>query len=151
MAHVTRSLIYIKNKSILLFLPLLLSGCANQAMPNFINGRYYMLGDSSCTRYRTLSDDAVMCLNNKGEETGYRTAMTDQQLMMYQANQQMQAQQMQNINSQIQQNNANIYQNNQRMLQGLSNYQAPQVQSPYYNQNNSVKCISTGFYTNCRY
>jgi len=49
-----------------------------------------MAGDESCTRIRSLSYNRIMCINKKGEETGYRNAMTDQQLLMYQQRQQQQ-------------------------------------------------------------
>lgn len=62
-------------------------GCT--AKPNLINGKYYMAGDSDCRRYRTVSDSdsRIMCMNSDGGETGYRDAMTDQELYMYQSNQ----------------------------------------------------------------
>ena len=65
-----------------------LVGCAS-AKPNFYNGRYYMTGDSDCVKGRAISESRIMCANSKGQETGYRDAMTDQQLQMYQHNQQM--------------------------------------------------------------
>jgi len=65
-----------------------LGGCASTAtaIPNFINGKYYMAGDSVCTRYRMLSESRIMCLSEDGTENDYRDAMTDQQLQMYQIN-----------------------------------------------------------------
>lgn len=66
---------------------ILLGGCAS-AMPNFVNGKYYMGGDSNCSRYRILSESQIMCINEDGKDTGYRNAMTDQQLQMYQMQQQ---------------------------------------------------------------
>ncbi len=73
---------------IIVSLIIFLGGCAS-AMPNLVNGKYYMGGDSSCSRYRTLSESRIMCMDKDGNETGYRDAMTDQQLQMYQHNQQM--------------------------------------------------------------
>ncbi|MDT8451554.1 MAG: hypothetical protein RQ936_02270 [Gammaproteobacteria bacterium] len=76
----------------LLFLVIILAGCAS-AMPNFYNGKYYMAGDSNCVRARQYTEDKIMCINSNGDETGWRAAMTDQQLQMYQHNQQRQQQQ----------------------------------------------------------
>ncbi|WP_413479704.1 hypothetical protein [Vibrio hibernica] len=65
----------------------MLTGCAS-AMPNFYNGKYYMAGDSSCQRVRQYTEDKIMCIDGDGKETGWRQAMTDQQLQMWQHNQQ---------------------------------------------------------------
>jgi len=74
-------------KITLISLAILLGGCSTAA-PNFINGKYYLAGDSNCKRYRVLSESRIMCMNKKGEEVGYRDAMTDQQLQMYMYQQQ---------------------------------------------------------------
>lgn len=60
------------------------AGCATSPAPNFYNGAYYMAGDASCVHLQAISPTRVMCQNAKGQQTGYRDAMTDQQLMMYQ-------------------------------------------------------------------
>ena len=70
---------------------LLISGCATTAMPNYVNGNYYMGGDAACARYRVLSDTRIMCMDKNGTDTGYRDAMTPEQMQMYN----MQQQQMQ--------------------------------------------------------
>ena len=70
----------------------ILAGCAS-AMPNFHNGKYYMAGDSSCQQARQYTEDKIMCIDGNGKETGWREAMTDQQLQMWQHNQQMEQQQ----------------------------------------------------------
>jgi len=80
-----------------ILLALGIAGCT--AKPNFINGKYYMGGDSNCKRYKVLSESRIMCLTSDGEETGYRDAMTDQQLQMYQHNQQMNSQQNKTTNT----------------------------------------------------
>lgn len=63
---------------------ILLGGCAASSEPQFINGNYYMGGDSNCSKYRMLSESRIMCINRGGEDMGYRDAMTSQQLQMYQ-------------------------------------------------------------------
>jgi hypothetical protein len=30
------------------------NGCAGSAMPNAVNGKFYMMGDSNCARYTIL-------------------------------------------------------------------------------------------------
>lgn len=61
------------------------TGCGG-ATPNAINGKYYMGGDSNCKRYRVISDDRIMCMDSDGRDTGYRNAMSNQELQMYQFN-----------------------------------------------------------------
>ena len=94
---------------------LILSGCAS-AIPNAINGKYYMAGDSNCKRYRVISDDRIMCIDSDGRDTGYRNAMNNQELQMYQFNQSREdaAWQQVNYNNQ-QQANRNLYQTQQLM------------------------------------
>ncbi len=69
------------------FIALGLSGCGG-AKPNFYNGRYYMGGDSKCRKVTVRTSSSINCYNSKGGFTGYRNAMTNQQLSMYQHNQQ---------------------------------------------------------------
>lgn len=65
-----------------------INGCGGStAMPNSINGRYYMAGDPSCARYRVLSNTRIMCKDSNGRDTGWRNAMTNQEISMYQHNQ----------------------------------------------------------------
>jgi len=79
----------------------IVTGCS--AKPNFINGKYYMAGDSNCRKYRVLTSSRIMCKDSNGKDMGYRDAMTNQQLQMYmhkesmdQQEQARQAQQVQN-------------------------------------------------------
>lgn len=64
----------------------LLSSCA---APNFYNGKYYMAGDSDCVSMKQLDDNKIVCYDHSKKETGYRAAMTDQQLQMYMHQQSM--------------------------------------------------------------
>ena len=65
-----------------------LSGCS-MAGPQFLRGNYYWTGDSDCKLSRQRTDTSITCYNSDDKETGYRNAMTDQQLQMYRHNQQM--------------------------------------------------------------
>lgn len=76
----------------LLGILLSLSGCST-AGPQFVHGNYYWAGDSDCRSANQRTDTSITCYNSDGEETGYRNAMTDQQLQMYRHNQQMSQQQ----------------------------------------------------------
>jgi hypothetical protein len=62
-----------------------------------LNGHYFVAGDKNCVQYRMLSSDSIMCLDKHGKETGYRNAMTDQELQMYMQQQQIFAAQAQAI------------------------------------------------------
>jgi len=69
--------------------------------------------------------------------------MTDQQLQMYQFNQQLQMQQIQELNQQLQQTG--------NSWQPMPQYTAPQVAPLTRPGGNQIRCINTGPYTNCRY
>lgn len=62
---------------------LLLTACYS-AVPTFYNGQYYVVGDKSCVRFRAASNANIVCLDKKGNETGYRRAMTEQEIYDYQ-------------------------------------------------------------------
>lgn len=79
------------NKLIMVCLVVFLSGCM-EAAPNLINGKYYMAGDSVCSKVKVRDSNTIECYNSKGEYQGWRSAMTDQQLQMYMHKQQMEAQ-----------------------------------------------------------
>ena len=94
-----------------------LSGCMS-ATPNYINGNYYLAGDSSCKAGRQISKTRIMCVNKKGQDTGYRDAMTDQQLYMYQQNRQLE---LQMLSSQPRSTNTTCYNNGYGMISCNSN------------------------------
>lgn len=66
----------------ILLLVLFLSGCGG-ASPRAVNGKYYMGGDSNCEQYRQISSDRIMCYDSDGKQTGWRQAMSDQELQMH--------------------------------------------------------------------
>ncbi len=72
-----------KNIIMIFIFAVLLSGCAATAKPVFYNGAYYMFGDSNCTEANAVSPTQVLCRDSNGRTSGYRNAMTDQQLQMY--------------------------------------------------------------------
>ncbi|TYL48562.1 hypothetical protein [Marinomonas sp. IMCC 4694] len=74
----------------LICLLFVLVGCS--ASPQFLRGHYYMTGDSNCRYSRERTDTSINCYNSDDELTGYRNAMTDQQLQMYQFNKQQEEQ-----------------------------------------------------------
>lgn len=119
---------------ILMGIVLGLTGCTKTAYPNHLGGKYYMAGDDKCQTYNFVSDTQIVCYNGDNEQTVYRTAMTNQELSMYQHSLQMQQQAMQgylNRSSQRQQNNA--YQRNYNYQQSL-------------NRNNVYKFQQVGLY-----
>ena len=60
-----------------------LQACASSARPYKYNGGYYMVGDSSCSQFNVRTSNSINCYDSKGTPTGYRNAMTDQDMMMY--------------------------------------------------------------------
>jgi hypothetical protein len=134
-----------------LLVGIILSGCATTPAPNFMNGQYYMSGDADCVNARNISPTRISCLNAKGQDTGYRDAMTPQQIQMYQfqaMQQQMQSQQMQQS---IDYNNAAMAANTQSTLNRAAVYSPPTVQPLQMPGGNQVRCIGVGIYANCRW
>ncbi len=62
---------------------IIVTGC--MAGPQFINGHYYMTGDSDCLYWRIRTDTSINCYSSKEgtEPNFYRNAMTDQQMQMH--------------------------------------------------------------------
>lgn len=113
------------------------SGCTRTAKPNLVAGRYYMAGDNNCVRYRNGSASQITCINDKGQETGIRYPMSDQEISMYQHNQQMAQQSsaqfqqsMQNLSNQMQRNTDRMNYNTQQMLNRNNTYKVKI--KPYY-------------------
>lgn len=139
------------NKAVLGALSVLLAGCTTYAAPNFINGQYYMAGDSNCKSYRVISDSKIVCFDSNNNMYEYRSAMTSQQLQMYQYQQYNQQMQMQQLNQQIQQTGQSFQQSAQQSYQQTQQYVAPQVMPIDSPGSNQIRCINAGIYTNCRY
>jgi hypothetical protein len=121
-----------------------MSGCASDPAPNYFNGRYYMAGDPNCAHMSVLSSSRITCYSKDGQATGYRDAMTPDEVQMYQYNLVQQNLQMQQMNQSLQQQNLQIYQQSQQ-------YTPPAVAPIAPPGGNQVRCISTDIYTNCRY
>lgn len=109
---------------------LFLSGCASTAAPNFFNGQYYMAGDDSCKNMTVLTDTRIMCKDKEGVETGYRDAMTSEQITMWGQQQALQAQQAAATQASIRQNNEALAQQSKQILQQSQQFGIPQVNQP---------------------
>lgn len=143
------------------FAVLTLSACSTTndvAMPNFLNGHYYMAGDPTCKNARNITRTRIMCMTAEGQDTGWRDAMTPQQIQMWQFQQQqammaaqIQSQQIASMNAQIAQNNAQMQAHTAATLANASVYQPPQVMAIPSAGGNQVRCIGVGIYANCRY
>lgn len=116
-------------KGLLCLVVCFLSGCSKQAAPNYFNGNYYLAGDESCTQIREIGYGRVMCSNDDGIETGYRNAMTQGDMQMYQMQQMNQQMQMAQLNQQLQQTGQSFQNSGQQIQQQSQSYTAPQAQS----------------------
>lgn len=78
----------------ILFISSQLIACAPAASPVAFNGSFYMIGDNVCLRgyqnEQLAKEKKILCFNKNGDITGYRTAMTDQEVNMWKFNKQMQ-------------------------------------------------------------
>lgn len=121
----------------LIMVAALLSGCAtSEPFPALVGNNYYMGGDANCVRYDQVSPTRIRCTNAKREMTGYRDAMTPQQVQAYAAMNQYQPPR---------------YSHQPQVIQPVV---YPVMQTPRVANltpgSNQVRCISTGIYTNCR-
>lgn len=110
-------------------LSLMLVGCARQAMPNYYQGAYYMAGDDNCRSMRLVEPGTIMCMDADGNNTGYRQAMTQGDMQVYQMQQMNQQMQMAQLNQQLQQTGQSFQNAGQQMLQQSQSYSAPQPQT----------------------
>jgi hypothetical protein len=78
-----------KNTILILLLGTLLglSSCGVTPGPRYFNGNYYWI-DSNCVGVRPLTATSIECRNSDKEETGYRNAMTNQEMQAYKYQQQ---------------------------------------------------------------
>jgi hypothetical protein len=90
-------------------------------------------------------------MNRDGQDTGYRDAMTPQQIQMYQFQVMQQQAQMQQMQQSINYNNAVLAANTQATLNRASAYSPPVVQPIQSYGGNQVRCIGVGIYANCRW
>lgn len=90
-------------------------------------------------------------MDGTGQETGYRDAMTDQEIQMYQHNQEMQMIQAQLASQRAAQSAAQTAAWSSSMQSGYPNYSAPQVTPLALPGSGQIRCINAGIYTNCRY
>ena len=113
-----------------------ITGCGG-ATPQAVNGKYYMMGDSNCKRYTVMDSNRIMCYTSDSKKVGWRASMTDQEISMYQHNQQIAQQQsaqtqqsLNNLNNQLQRQNEQMNYNTQQMMNRNNVYKFQQV-GPY--------------------
>lgn len=101
----------------------ILTGCASSAAPRYIDGNYYMVGDANCRTGMAVSPTMIMCGDKSGAQTGYRNAMTAQDMQMYQ----MHVAQYQATMQQIQQVGQTWQNAGNQITQQSQSWTAPQV------------------------
>lgn len=71
-------------KLFLVSLSIFIFGCAaTKPAPNYINGYYYMAGDAQCTKGRVVAYKKIACVDKNGNETGYRYAMSKEDVQLW--------------------------------------------------------------------
>ncbi|AIX73421.1 hypothetical protein C3374_19990 [Pantoea sp. PSNIH4] len=143
---------------------LLLTGCAQEAAPNYFAGDYYMAGDNACKFMKLINTRTIMCQDANGNNTGQRRALTEYEMQMYQDRQRQHQMEMAQLNNQLQQlgnsfqqmGNSFQQQGNQIYQQSQS-YTAPQVssystqQSGYTNYTRVGNSLIGSDGTSCQY
>lgn len=126
-----------------------IGGCSTSAAPYYMNGNYYMVGDVSCINARTLSPTRIMCVDKDGNNTGYRDAMTSEQIQMYQIQRAQRQMEINQLSYQLGQMGNQFNQMGQQSLQQIQQYTPAQVTPISPNHRRNIRCISAGIYTNC--
>lgn len=121
---------------------LMIAGCASTPEPNFFNGKPYMAGDSDCVKIRALSDTRIMCVDKKGKDTGYRDAMTPEEMQLYYFNKLNQQIQMQQLSQSLKETNQSLQNSFQQFHQQSQPYTMPQLQ-PMENYGSSGRSRTT--------
>ena len=83
----------------------LFTNCSTKPKTQPFNGKYYMLEDSNCRSFKSMKNDRVMCYDAHGKPTGWRKALSNQELQMYMHEENMEK--LNSINSNI--NNSMYY------------------------------------------
>ena len=104
-------------------------GCSSRATPQLVSGKYYMMGDSNCERYYRINNNTIRCISSDGQYS-MRSAMSNQEISMYQHNRQIAQQKSQQLNQTIQNTNNQMNYNNQQMMNRNNIYKFQQV-GPY--------------------
>ena len=127
-----------------------LAGCANPLQAQYINGDMYAVGAGTCEKWSYRTRGSINCYTSGGSFTEMRYPLNERQTRMLQT---QAAQRAAEVNAFVEQSNATsaqFNQNAQQTLQRSYEYQPPAVNS-YGQPNNTIRCISAGIYTNCRY
>jgi hypothetical protein len=110
-----------------------LAACASHhAAPALSNGRYFLMGDEHCIRAYHQSPTRIACLDKKGNQTGYRDAMTDQDMAMYMRMQAMAQVQYDQSAAALVETNRQLSQTTQRIIESNAQ-QAGRMQPETYN------------------
>ncbi|WP_282251119.1 hypothetical protein [Vibrio campbellii] len=82
-------------KKLSLLAAVILTGCATQPAPNYVNGQHYLAGDEKCAmHYGTDEYGRMICADSEGVRTGeYRSPMSDVQVQAWYAQKNSQSQQ----------------------------------------------------------
>lgn len=130
-----------KMHSLIIASAIILSGCATARPPlAAIGGHWFFVGDDECALQVPVSSTRIICSTKKREVTGYREALTEQQLhtinmrlmQVHSARQQRQIE-MDQLNQSLRQAGEAFQRSGQQILQQSQQYSAPTVQpiTPY--------------------
>jgi hypothetical protein len=83
----------LKKIGMLVLFSTLIAGCSTPG-PQLLRGSYYWTGDGSCESSSYRTDTSINCYNSDEEATGYRNAMTNQEMQAYKYQQQRKRQEL---------------------------------------------------------
>jgi len=125
-----------------------LSGCSStpSAKMTSVGGKFYMVGDSNCAYYKQRDENSILCANQNKQTTGYRNALSDQELQYKMHRERIEQAESEKFNRSLSNLNRQINENS-RSLDQLNNSIQPY---PSYAPSKPINCHQMGTFTQCR-
>lgn len=106
----------------------LLSGCSStpSAKMTSVGGKFYMVGDSNCTYYKQRDENSILCANENKQTTGYRNALSDQELQYKMHRERIQQAESAEFNRSLESLNRSLDSMNQNMSNQINSFNPSQ-------------------------
>jgi hypothetical protein len=106
----------------------LLSGCSStpSAKMTSLGGKFYMVGDSNCAYYKQRDENSILCANESKQPTGYRNALSDQELQYKMHRERIQQAESAEFNRSLESLNRSVNSINQNMSNQINSFNPSQ-------------------------
>lgn len=141
-----------KRVALMMVASLAVASCASSPSPVWINGRYYMAGDSGCARYTQETSTRIQCYNKKGEAQGWEDAISSSEMAAYNHRQAVARQQISELADQLTATSNQIAEQNRAsaVAYNQATRSLPTTTQPIGPQQTQTTCLVNGNYVACR-